>query len=144
MPRCSESKCNKPIQARGLCSLHYQRYRRKHGGSFYTSIKVRNKLFPTAYTNECAIDHCTRKTRSFGLCPRHYLALNRYRKQKGKFCRKCDGGVVMYARNLCYNHFVQEYGKTPQRYILTDAEWKHFDDKFDKQKDKVNHMIQGY
>lgn len=62
---CNILSCDRPVYARRLCSLHYQRNRRT-GDPERIIVKT------------CSIEGCSRKYRSKGLCDAHYQKLRKY------------------------------------------------------------------
>lgn len=65
MNECTIDGCDKPVKAKGLCSMHHQRWRR-HGDPLVT--KVRQSMYP----DKCQWTKCDRPTVSKGFCSRHY------------------------------------------------------------------------
>lgn len=61
---CAVDGCGKPVQAKGLCTKHYQRQRR-HGSP---TVALR----PRYEGVECSVDGCGRQAYSNGLCRLHY------------------------------------------------------------------------
>lgn len=75
MTECSESRCDRPVRARGLCSSHYLEKRRKaiEDGTWKPPSKGRT----------CDVPGCSRKYLSSGMCAIHY-----------RESRKCSCGAA--------------------------------------------------
>lgn len=56
---CSEDGCGKFVDARGLCSMHYRRWKLQHNPP-------------------CSIEGCTRPSITFGWCATHYMRFHKY------------------------------------------------------------------
>lgn len=60
---CGIDGCERPLYGRGLCALHYQRWR-KHGDPLANYRRVGRSI--------CTIDGCDRPIVGRGLCSKHY------------------------------------------------------------------------
>lgn len=67
---CSIEGCERPVNSRGMCGLHYQRWKRT-GDAGEADYRRRPKA-PPADLTECAVDNCTSPVRSRGWCMMHY------------------------------------------------------------------------
>lgn len=65
-PPCSVESCEKPVNARGLCAMHYMRWR-VHGD--VNVVLPRNKRT----RQPCSVDGCTTLAKARGWCEKHYL-----------------------------------------------------------------------
>lgn len=67
-PICLIENCGKPIHARGLCSLHYERT--------YTQ----ERKFKAEQTGEgiCSVENCNLPIKGIGFCNRHYQLFKRH------------------------------------------------------------------
>lgn len=88
MPACSISSCGRPIIARGLCSLHYERQR-------------------VANNPVCAAAGCQRQAEKRGMCGGHYY---RWRKHGSP-----EGGR---ARNGAHAIFIVDIAKTSSQHCI--------------------------
>lgn len=70
---CSVDKCERPVQAKGLCNPHYFRLRR-NGETGSAEIGVKNPDAP------CEVDDCDKTVRggSNGMCPKHATRVARH------------------------------------------------------------------
>lgn len=64
--RCSIARCERPHNARGLCMLHYQRWR-MHPDHPPDSLPVRSAEAP-----QCFVPGCRRPMGRKGYCPEHF------------------------------------------------------------------------
>lgn len=69
MTICSIEGCEKRVNCRGWCKMHYQRWSR-HGDTGFTKFGPPNR--PAAGT-VCSFVDCGRPYHSRGLCQKHYL-----------------------------------------------------------------------
>lgn len=69
MAHCSIETCDRPIYAKGLCSMHYQRMW-KYGTT---------ELSRPAVRRSCTVEGCDRPYLANGLCKMHYTRLYRWR-----------------------------------------------------------------
>lgn len=69
---CSIEDCDRPQYARGVCNLHYQRWRRGAPGA--PSVVADRIEWPKV----CAVEACTAEVISRGLCVRHYARLRKH------------------------------------------------------------------
>lgn len=84
---CGIDGCQRPLYGRGLCHLHYQRWR-KHGDPLASFKKVGRSI--------CTVEGCERPIVGRGLCSRHYKIPERQCSVQG--CERlvrtgglCDG-----------------------------------------------------
>jgi hypothetical protein len=83
--RCSITDCERPVNARGWCSMHYYRWR-MHGDPHTVQVRVRA---------DCRADGCGKSAWAQGLCPMH---LSRWKRHgslllpsaAGRFWRRVD------------------------------------------------------
>lgn len=64
--RCRIEECDAPMEARGLCSRHYQRERRRDAG-----VEPRF-LEPVPKDRQCSTEGCDRPFSAKGRCQSHY------------------------------------------------------------------------
>ena len=98
-PTCTIDGCDKPLQTRGWCQMHYARWR-KHG-----DLRV-GKPRKSPY---CEIDGCDRPTRALGMCMKHYnKAKWKQRRDSGEPCSVdgCEHAVL--AKDLCSAHYQRQ------------------------------------
>jgi hypothetical protein len=93
---CSLDGCEKPKRKRGLCSQHYEQWRRV-SGKFA----------------QCKHQGCPTTATSKGFCYTHYTLLRRARSDRPA-CIVADCTRVEEATGLCYPHYQQA-----RRYRLT-------------------------
>lgn len=66
---CSVSQCGKSVEARGLCSMHYQRAR-------YRKEKLPPRVRPERIKGAmCAVENCPRAADKGALCNAHYIRI---------------------------------------------------------------------
>lgn len=65
---CSIDECSKPMLARGMCSLHYQRWRKREG--------VPERVI--AAPKPCSVKGCDQTSRARGMCSIHYYRVRRH------------------------------------------------------------------
>lgn len=76
-PTCTaEEGCDRPIYARGLCSMHYVRFRRN-------GTTTRRRTY-TRNLEVCIIPGCDRPVRARSRCWPHYRQLLRSEERQGK------------------------------------------------------------
>jgi hypothetical protein len=63
---CSVEGCNNPVQGRGWCHTHYERWRR-HGDAF-PDIEPR----PRQWEGPCSVEGCDKQAKLKGWCNAHY------------------------------------------------------------------------
>lgn len=81
--------CDKPIQARGLCSTHYKTLRRYVG-------------LVDGPAPICGELGCATPSESRGLCQTHYLVLRRKEQlERGVLCKSFECGRPVDAKGLC-------------------------------------------
>jgi hypothetical protein len=71
---CSIDGCGRPLTAKGLCALHYQR--KKNGIPFDLPIRSASRV--------CSIPDCGRQHAAKGLCSGHYMRLLEGRSLEGQ------------------------------------------------------------
>lgn len=64
---CSVKECSRGVVGRGLCMMHYARWRR-HGDTT-DNLKRRS---PTSSMAKCLVDGCSERAKARGLCSKHY------------------------------------------------------------------------
>lgn len=95
---CSESECDRPSWARGLCRRHYQAAAR------------RQEFQPAPKVTGCSEPDCEREPVARGLCHKHY---QRFRRPKPKpkqpktiqLCSELGCTGKHYARGICKKHY---------------------------------------
>ncbi|MFD4258233.1 HNH endonuclease signature motif containing protein [Streptomyces sp. NPDC058534] len=65
--KCSIEGCDKPEQARRMCSMHYYRWRRTGDPGSAERLRA-----PNGSNQACTVDGCTRRAHAKGLCPTHW------------------------------------------------------------------------
>lgn len=94
---CKEVGCNNKIHAKGLCSKHYQRERKR-----------------ILSGSSCCIENCNNKrSYSDGRCTKHH-----YQIKEGKPCKVEKCNCTHYAKGMCYTHYNKEVYKNKK---LTSA-----------------------
>jgi HNH endonuclease len=68
MTECTDPDCHRPTRCRGLCGLHYQRWRKT-----CDPAELHPKIRRT-----CTVDDCPKPVHGHGLCDLHYLRLKRH------------------------------------------------------------------
>lgn len=63
---CSVDGCDKPVQGRGWCHTHYERWRRH--GDVQADVEPR----PRQWSGECDVDGCDKPAKLRGWCSAHY------------------------------------------------------------------------
>ena len=102
MGACSVEGCEKIAVARGMCDMHYRRWR-KHGDPL---VGARRSIKP------CSVEACANPAEARTLCHGHYLALLRRGEwptrllsdRQPRTCAVPDCGRRMHARGLCATH----------------------------------------
>lgn len=79
---CAESGCNRTVNARGLCLMHYKRAR--NAGKFV--------IVKPAHPETCVADDCHKKSVKRGYCDTHYRRIQRYGTLET--VRQKPGGLV--------------------------------------------------
>jgi hypothetical protein len=96
--QCGVPGCRQPRRARGLCGMHYHRWRRTgdvgEAGSTYGQTG-------------CSVPGCARPHRARGWCAVHYDQHQRPHGQDAAGCARPDCARSVYARRLCTNHYQQ-------------------------------------
>jgi hypothetical protein len=98
---CSVEGCEKAVNSRGWCSMHYYRWR-KHGDPLSGAQKVRGR---------CSIQGCDKPHLCRGWCSNHYEAWRRNgdpttrRRQGRQKCVVDDCVEFRVGRGLCVNHY---------------------------------------
>lgn len=106
---CSIPECRKPLRARGLCDMHYQRFR-KHGDPA-VNLNVKPEKF-------CSVDGCGGKFYCKSLCNKHYGRLQAHGdplKVITQTKTKCSVGecdAMQHAHGYCPPHLYRykKYG----------------------------------
>ena len=90
---CKIDECNRPHYARGLCSLHYQRWF-NHGDPLYAKP-----------LRKCKVEGCIRPVEARGLCNTHYRRWYRHNRIGATPCsiEGCEKPVE--ARGWCQMHY---------------------------------------
>lgn len=112
---CSIEGCDKKVQARGWCGMHYARWRRQGDPGSADPIA---RPVPTA----CAVDGCDRPARTRGWCHAHYTRwlstgeLGRAevkphprRRNPPKICSVDGCDEPHYGNGLCNKHWLRQY-----------------------------------
>lgn len=99
---CSVPRCDRPRTARGLCSMHYQQWR-KHGEP---------KPEPKPPPRTCGVDGCDSPHNSRGWCSKHYQKwqshgdpLGRSEPKPPRTCSVPGCDSPHYGRGLCKWHY---------------------------------------
>jgi len=141
---CNIHGCPKPVRARGLCSLHYQRERRKKGTEFLQSFHAiaRRKHDKS---NTCWLGFCMRKIHSMNLCRPHYLRLRRYRLSNEKWCSDCpnDDKKCEYTDGLCAKHYSARYGHQKRHIVFSEDEKNFLMRPFLEKQEEHNEFLHG-
>lgn len=74
MRQCEVSECVNVHSSRGMCRLHYQRWRR-YGDPLAEKPAIWK---PTKPKIKCVVESCTREARTRGACDGHYQRLKKY------------------------------------------------------------------
>ncbi|MFE7780324.1 HNH endonuclease signature motif containing protein [Streptomyces nigrescens] len=74
---CTMPECERRVCARGLCSMHYSRWRRNGDPAVF---------LPKRYDG-CVVDQCVAEHKSNGYCAKHFSAWRRHGDPKGKTAR---------------------------------------------------------
>lgn len=118
---CSVSGCEKPVSARGWCSMHYERWK-SHGDPGTAEPRRRS------WGDVCRVDGCDKKSFGRGWCSMHY---SRWRetgdvgsaapKRKGKRPCKVDecSNRAVTSDDLCPTH-----RRRKSLYGSPDGSWK--------------------
>lgn len=102
-PMCSIEKCGKPHVARGLCSLHYSRWR-QHGDPLAVTVRPKS----------CVVTGCDRSVHGHGLCSMHHDRLRRSGDVGGPspqllprvgVCSEVGCSEPDKTKGLCQNHY---------------------------------------
>lgn len=99
---CSIEGCEKRVQSRGWCPMHYQRWR-THGDPL-----IRSATLPE-YESTCVIAGCTKERFAREWCSMHYLRWRRhgdpeYVRPKA-LCSEDDCEAKVYGQGLCRVHY---------------------------------------
>lgn len=114
MKLCKVEDCDRKFEAKGLCSKHYQRFK-KYGDPLVIKLHKRYKGIL------CETKDCNEKAVSRGLCDKHYRRYKKYGdplifKQhppyKGTPCKIEDCNENISAKGLCDKHYqrFRKYG----------------------------------
>lgn len=99
MKECNEQECIRPSESRGMCSMHYARFRRAGG--------IPGSL-------DCSVTECTRKAITKGKCATHYGSDFKARNRKLPCAVPgCEGS--RYRRGKCAPHYNEEKKGDPDR-----------------------------
>ena len=115
---CSQPGCERPLIAKGYCTMHYSRWRAGRNmaapiGSLYgmpTQARLAYWNRPKKQPDACLIPGCSRPQISKGLCNTHY---SRQRMQARRAlpveheCSYVGCAKANYARELCDGHYKQ-------------------------------------
>lgn len=94
MSPCKIHECHDPTVAVGLCSKHYQRFKK------YGDPLVLSRNAPMAYQT-CLVDSCDAKPIAQGYCPKHYRRASKYGDPlKTKFIKARDGEPENWIRSV--------------------------------------------
>ncbi len=112
---CSVEGCEKLKRCRGMCSMHYQRWRTRGdaGGAQEerraNGARVGRRVIP----DECSVDGCDQPSRKRGWCASHYSQwrqtgevkpFRRKWSEPGQVCKTCGekpAGESMRSRQFC-------------------------------------------
>lgn len=99
MKVCTERGCEKRAKGRGLCSAHYERWRKRASSAL------------------CSVSDCGRTTYAKSLCSVHYDRLKKYGRlerlpEKPKVCTVTGCNETVEGRGYCHRHYrrVRKYG----------------------------------
>jgi hypothetical protein len=97
---CSVEGCERPRQARGLCSIHYTRVLRRGdvGGALPETNKGDN------WKKKCSVAGCNDFVKAKGLCRTHYKVF-RKKHNLGKHCEIEGCNRLSDTEGLCPKHF---------------------------------------
>jgi len=118
---CKVKNCKKSVHARGMCSMHYARWRnnvpltedRKKETAKRDAAAFRNGAKP------CSADGCSRPAVATGLCNTHYTQARKQRLAKtGAVCSVDGCGQTVVSLGLCNKH----YGRQ-KRGVPLDKDW---------------------
>jgi hypothetical protein len=96
---CSVEGCNRPSRSRGLCTMHWYRWRRygEPGGP----EPLISKKDPDVI---CAVEGCTNKVQARKMCPKHYQQ-DRAIRNGSKQCRRDGCTLLAVLGGLCRPHY---------------------------------------
>ncbi|RCW41633.1 hypothetical protein DFP97_12269 [Paenibacillus prosopidis] len=82
MNQCTIDGCDNPIKAKGLCSMHHQRWYR-YGDPLYQKFRQQYKpLNPVKPNVICSIEDCNKMHTARGFCRLHYREWYKSNKNK--------------------------------------------------------------
>ena len=124
MSKCKIEGCESPVHGHGLCSKHYQRWK-KNGSPLYQRVFEKDK--------ECSVDGCVSRVCAKKLCNRHYKKWKTYgdplykkktAKEAGCKVNGCKKNVV--CKGYCAGHFsqIKKYGKIVQKILRSSGDRK--------------------
>lgn len=96
---CSDSSCNQPVIARGLCVRHYKQHKKAEDLQSFPTREARNQ-------GGCTAEGCTNKAQARQLCAKHYQQDRAVRNG----ARQCRGGSctsLAVFDGLCRNHYAR-------------------------------------
>lgn len=85
---CKTDQCNRDVSARGMCKLHYSRWRR-------------------ANQPDCRQDNCDKTAHSRGLCYYHYRRMRDAERGEPCTVKACDRYASM--TGLCTGHYSRKW-----------------------------------
>lgn len=71
------------IKARGLCSAHYEQFRKNGTLSYYQKVRTQGQN-----TKKCDVDGCEKQTKMQKYCPMHYYRVQKYGEPEPKVLKR--------------------------------------------------------
>lgn len=100
---CERPDCDLPVQARGMCSFHYNRFQR--GQDLDAPRKRGRGRHKRVGVAKCSVDGCGRKYAAKGLCAMHYLRLSQTGEVGPAEPMRTPGGSITKCKRTGYmNH----------------------------------------
>lgn len=106
---CKISECVKAARCRGMCSMHYERWR-KHGSPY---VVLPPSSPPVIHTQSahCEVDGCDAAPLARNLCPKHYRAWRRNgdptadRRRRVNICEVDGCERPCHGHGFCFKHY---------------------------------------
>lgn len=109
---CSDPECNRPSHSRGLCSMHYKRYRSSNG-PMPPLVRVKGV---------CSIEGCDKPHHIRGYCQMHFARLRRHGDPEFTKTSPEGAGLEMLMALVGHNGedcVTWPYSRNPQGYGQT-------------------------